>query len=50
MRGSEDQEDVKREERGTFYIRGGAAPRGVHRPLGGASRPLHGGNALINMR
>jgi hypothetical protein len=50
MQGSEDQADAKREERGTFYRRGGAAPRAVSRPLGGASPPLHGGNPLINMR
>jgi hypothetical protein len=28
MRGSEDQEDVKRDERGTFYRRGGGSPKG----------------------
>jgi hypothetical protein len=45
-----DQECEKREERGTFYRRGGESTLGGAPAQGGASPPLHGGNPLINMR
>jgi hypothetical protein len=49
-----DQVCDKREERGFFYRIGGAAPWEGASAQGGVSPPLHvplhGGNALINMR